>query len=74
MERSFSDEDLCYVSITANFTDRNWLKGVLHQGWRLFPTLSLHGYAAPEPASASKKQTQKQLEREFTIKSYSFSS
>lgn len=52
----------------------NWLQGVLHQGWRLFPTLSLHGYADPEPASASKKQTQKQLEREFTIKSYSFSS
>jgi len=52
----------------------NWLKGVLHQGWRLFPTMSLNGRADPEPASASKKQTQKQLEREFTIKSYKFSS
>ncbi len=52
----------------------NWLKGVLHQGWRLFPTISLHTYADPEPASASKKQTQKQLEREFTIKSYRFDS
>lgn len=52
----------------------NWLKGVLHQGWRLFPTMSLNGRADPEPASASKKQTQKQLEREFTIKSYSFAS
>lgn len=52
----------------------NWLKGVLHQGWRLFQTISLFGIADPEPASASKKQTQKQLEREFTIKSYSFSS
>jgi hypothetical protein len=52
----------------------NWLKGVLHQGWRLFPTISLHGHADPDPALASKKQTQKQLEREFTIKSYSFSS
>lgn len=51
----------------------NWLKGVLHQGWRLFQTISLSGVADPEPASASKKQAQKQLEREFTIKSYSFS-
>ncbi len=52
----------------------NWIKGVLHQGWRLFPTISLHGRCDPDPASASKKQTQKQLEREFTIKSYSFAS
>lgn len=52
----------------------NWLKGVLHQGWRLFSTISLSGYADPEPASASKKQIQKQLEREFTVKSYSFTS
>ena len=52
----------------------NWLKGVLHQGWQLFQTISLDGCADPEPASASKKQTQKQLEREFTIKSYSFAS
>lgn len=52
----------------------NWLKGVLHQGWRLFLTISLNGCADPEPASASKKQTQKQLEREFTIRSYKFSS
>ncbi len=52
----------------------NWLKGVLHQGWQLFPTISLNGRADPEPASASKKQTQKQFEREFTIKSYKFSS
>lgn len=52
----------------------NWLKGVLHQGWRLFSTISLFGYTDPEPASASKKQAQKQLEREFTIKSYRFSS
>ncbi len=50
----------------------NWLKGVLHQGWQLFPTFSLLGHAAPDPAIASKKQTRKQLEREFTIKSYSF--
>ena len=52
----------------------NWLNCVLHQGWRLFQTISLDGCADPEPASASKKQTQKQLEREFTIKSYSFAS
>jgi hypothetical protein len=52
----------------------NWLKGVLHQDWRLFRTLSLHGHADPDPAFASKKQTQKQLEREFTIKSYRFGS
>lgn len=50
----------------------NWLKGVLHQGWRLFCTFSLHGQPDPDPAFASKKQTQKHLEREFTIKSYSF--
>lgn len=52
----------------------NWFKGVLHQEWQLFHTISLHGYTDPEPAFASKKQTQKQLEREFTIKSYSFGS
>lgn len=50
----------------------NWLKGVLHQGWRLFCTFSLHGQPDPDPAFAAKKQTQKHLEREFTIKSYSF--
>ena len=52
----------------------NWLKGVLHQGWHLFPTISLQGRSDPEPASASKKQIQKPLEREFIIKSYSFGS
>jgi hypothetical protein len=52
----------------------NWLKGVLHQGWLLFQTISLAGVPDPEPASASKKQTQKHLEREFTVTSYSFSS
>lgn len=50
----------------------NWLKGVLHQGWRLFCTIALQGGADPKPAIASKKQTQKYLEREFTIKSYRF--
>ena len=52
----------------------NWLKGVLHQGWRLFTTFYLLGRSDPDPASASKQQTQKQLQREFTIKSYSFGS
>jgi hypothetical protein len=52
----------------------NWLKGVLHQGWQLFRTVSLQGGADPSPAFASKKQVKKRLEREFTIKSYSFSS
>ncbi|MDV2998272.1 MAG: IS4 family transposase ISAcma44 [Chroococcidiopsis sp. SAG 2025] len=52
----------------------NWLKGVLHQGWRLFCTFSLQGHTDPEPAFASIKQTQKQLEREFTVNSYSFGS
>lgn len=50
----------------------NWAKGVLHQGWRLFTCLSLRGQADPNPAVASKKQTQKQLEREFTVKSFSY--
>lgn len=50
----------------------NWLKGCFHQGWHLFPTISLHGGADPEPAIASKKQVQQQFEREFTVKSYRF--
>lgn len=52
----------------------NWLKGVLHQGWHLFPTLSLQGHADPDPSFASKKQTHKQREREFTVKSYRYAS
>jgi hypothetical protein len=50
----------------------NWLKGVLYQGWNLFVSLSLSGKADPEPASASKKQAEKRLEREFTVNSYCF--
>lgn len=50
----------------------NWLKGVLHQGWRFFPAISLHGTVDLEPSSASKKQKQNSLKREFTIKSYRF--
>ncbi|CAA9396922.1 hypothetical protein AVDCRST_MAG94-5705 [uncultured Leptolyngbya sp.] len=52
----------------------NWLKGTLHQRWCLFSLISLLGEADPKPASASKKQNQKQLEREFAINSYSFAS
>ena len=52
----------------------NWFKGVLHQGWQLFSTIALSGEADPEPASASNKQNQKQLKREFIVQSYSFGS
>ena len=52
----------------------NWLKGMLHQQWQLFQTIFLSGTTDPEPVFASRKQRQKQLEREFTINSYSFSS
>ncbi|MFE1747135.1 hypothetical protein [Coleofasciculus sp. H7-2] len=34
----------------------NWLKGVLHQEWQLFPTIFLSGRIDPEPASASKNK------------------
>ncbi|MEM3063530.1 MAG: transposase [Nitrososphaerota archaeon] len=50
----------------------NWFKGVLHQGWQLFATVALQGGKDPEPASASKKQDAKRLEREFKARSYSF--
>lgn len=49
-----------------------WLKGCWHQNWTLFPTLALQGGSDPEPAIASKKQAQQQLEREFIVKSYRF--
>lgn len=50
----------------------NWVKGTLHRGWRLFRTFALQGQADLDPAIASNKQAQKQLEREFTVKSYSY--
>jgi hypothetical protein len=52
----------------------NWVKGVLFQGWQLFQTISLSSSIDPEPAYASDKQRQKQLEREFTIRSHRFAS
>lgn len=50
----------------------NWLKGMLHHGWHLFTTIALQGQLDPDPAFASKQQVQDQLQREFTVKSYSF--
>jgi hypothetical protein len=50
----------------------NWCKGCLHQDWSIFPTILLQGGADPQPAIASKKQSQKHSQREFTVKSYRF--
>lgn len=50
----------------------SWFKGVLHQGWQLFSTLTLLAGYDPDPAFASKKQPQKHLDHEFTVNSYSF--
>jgi hypothetical protein len=52
----------------------NWVKGVLHQNWGVFPTIALSGKSDPETAFASNKQAQKFLEREFTIRSHRFAS
>ena len=49
-----------------------WFKGIFHHHWHLFLTLSLQGTLDPDPAFASKNQLQKQLLREFTVKSYRF--
>jgi len=48
------------------------LRAALHRQWQLFHTLCLNGQSDPEPALASRKALQKQLEREFTVKSYSY--
>ena len=50
----------------------NWFKGIFHHGWHLFPTIALQGQLDPDPAFASKKQLQNQLQREFIVRSYSF--
>ena len=39
-----------------------WIKAVMHKGWKLFPKMTLSGRADPEPAMSSWKQTSKQLE------------
>ena len=49
-----------------------WVKGCLYQGWQSFHSLQLFGTPDPEPAIASKKQAQKQYEREFRVKSYCY--
>lgn len=51
-----------------------WIKGVLYREWKLFPSLCLSGEFDPEPARASRKQAQKQFEREFTVRSFSYAS
>ena len=50
----------------------DWVRGVLHRGWKLFRCFGLRGHADPEPAVASYNQAQKQFEREFTVRSYCF--
>lgn len=47
----------------------SWFKEVLHQQWSLFLTIFLTGQPDRQPTFASKKQAQKQWEREFTIHS-----
>ncbi|MBE9002044.1 transposase [Nostoc sp. LEGE 12447] len=51
-----------------------WVKGVLHRGWRLFSTLSLSGDVDPNPVIASQKQAQKSLAREFRVRNFSYTS
>ena len=46
----------------------NWFKGIFHHGWHLFPTIALQGQLDPDPAFASKKQLQNQLQREFIVR------
>jgi len=46
-------------------------EGVLHRGWKLFRCFSLMGTLKKDPAVASYKQVQ-QFEREFTVRSYCF--
>ena len=50
----------------------DWLKAVVHKGWKLFPNMTLNGRVDPEPAIASRKQERKKLQREFTVKSFKY--
>ncbi len=50
----------------------DWLKAVVHKGWKLFPNMTFNGRFDPEPAMASRKQASKKLEREFTVKSFTY--
>ena len=49
-----------------------WVKLTLTRGWERFQTLQLSGKPDPEPAIASRRQAQKQFEREFTVRSYNY--
>ncbi len=51
-----------------------WVKGVLYRGWRIFPTFCLSPDVDREPAIASNKHAQKSLEREFQVRTFSFTS
>lgn len=51
-----------------------WVLGVLYRGWRLFRTLCLSGDVDPSPAIASSKSIQKSLEREFQVRTFSYTS
>jgi hypothetical protein len=48
----------------------DWVRGVLHKGWKLFVTLQLSGQPDPSPARASRKQLEKHYQRVFTVQSY----
>lgn len=50
-----------------------WVRGVLYRGWRLFPTMNLCGDPDPQPAIASQKQAKQFFEREFRVRTFSYS-
>ncbi len=50
----------------------DWLKAVVHKECKLFSNMTLNGRSDPEPAMASRKQERKKLEREFTVKSFTY--
>lgn len=50
----------------------DWVRGVLHKGWKLFVTLQLSGQPDPSPARASRKQLEKHYRRVFTVQSYHY--
>jgi hypothetical protein len=50
----------------------SWVKSALYRQRQLFHTLCLSGQPDPEPVLASRKDLQRQLEREFAVKSSSY--
>ena len=50
----------------------DWVRGVLHKGWKLFRTLQLQGQPDPQTARASQKQLAKHYERAFTVQSFHY--